>query len=331
MPSESRIRYRKLPGHRRGLVNGSSVWLGPDHLLLVTSHRFKEEYRRVYFQDVQAIAVARTGRFHLSSRSAALAALWFIAFGASTTYPALTPIVWGVALILVLTWLYLSIDRSCICRIYTAANSYLLPSVYRTWTARRFLERVEPRVREAQGEIDPAWLDADVQIAGASVDEATIRPAEPAPSILNATEPPRPVSEAPARTLASDILLAALLLEAAVDAITFRASSAVLTWALAGLAVVQSVAAVLLFIDFHRGRLRPGLHGVAIAKLIWLTLLFYFDSGYSAVNHLTQIPIVPVNDLVRGIDLGISGALFAAGLALTLRRPADSPADFLGS
>ena len=30
-----RIRYSKLPGHRRGLINGSSLWLGPDHLLLV--------------------------------------------------------------------------------------------------------------------------------------------------------------------------------------------------------------------------------------------------------------------------------------------------------
>jgi hypothetical protein len=331
MTSDTRIRYRKMPGHRRGLINGSSVWLGPDHLLLVTSQRFKEEYKRFYFRDIQSIAVARTTRFHLSSRSAAIAFLWFLLFGASQTYPALTPVMWSVALVLILAWLYLSIDRSCVCRVYTAVSSYNLPSVYRTWTARRFLAQLEPRIREAQGEIDPAWLETDAHTAGPDLAPPTIQSAEPATSILDAPDPTTPVPEAPSRTLASDLFLAALLVEAALDAFAFGANPPAVTWTLAAVAVAQSVVAVLLFVDYHRGRLRSGLHAVAIAKLIWLTLLFYIDTGYSAVTRTTLIPIVPVNDLVRGIDLGISIALLAAGLTITMRRPSAASPDFLGS
>src|SRR5208283_1031251 len=49
---------------------------------------------------------------------------------------------------------------SCRCRIYTAVSSEELPSLYRTWTARRFLERVEPVLAQAQGAIEGSWVEA---------------------------------------------------------------------------------------------------------------------------------------------------------------------------
>src|SRR5580704_15159324 len=72
--------YRKLPGRRRGFIQKSSVWAGPDHLLLVRGSRFRDEYKRFYYRDVQAIAVARAPRFHISTRAAAIAfACWVAA------------------------------------------------------------------------------------------------------------------------------------------------------------------------------------------------------------------------------------------------------------
>ena len=71
--------YRKLPGKRRGFFNVSSVWAGPDHLLLVRGSRFREEYKRFYYRDVQAIAVARAPRFHISTRSGLIACLVVLA------------------------------------------------------------------------------------------------------------------------------------------------------------------------------------------------------------------------------------------------------------
>ena len=72
--------YRKLPGTRRGFIQKSSVWAGPDHLLLVRGSRFRDEYKRFYYRDVQAMAVARAPRFHVSTRLAAIAfACWVAA------------------------------------------------------------------------------------------------------------------------------------------------------------------------------------------------------------------------------------------------------------
>jgi len=327
-----RIHYRKLPGQRRGLINGSSVWLGPDHLLLVKSQRFKEEYKRYYLRDIQAIAIARSGRFHLSSRSLFLGALWFIAFAASLSFPGLVPLVWTVALLLVFGWLYISVDRSCVCRIYTAVSSDPLPSVYRTWTARKFLAAVEPRIRQVQGEFDPAWLATEDQRAGPEPEGgAAAQPAATVTSILDAGEAgaeAAPARSGPAgamRTPASDVFLAALLLEAVVDALAFRQSTGMLTWAAAAIAVVQCLAAVFIFIDRSRGRLRSGVHNVAIAKLIWLTLLFYMDAGYNAATRSAAVPLAPATGVLRGLDLAVTIGLLAAGLMVSSRRETPPP------
>src|ERR1700684_1248315 len=109
--------YRKLPGSRRGFFQKSSVWAGPDHLLLVRGSRFRDEYKRFYYRDVQAIAVARTPRFHISTRAVAIAfACWVAAavvqFGLAASRFISVPLAAeadGVSLIiLALVWAYVS-------------------------------------------------------------------------------------------------------------------------------------------------------------------------------------------------------------------------------
>ena len=304
-----RVHYKKLPGHRRGLVNGSSVWLAPDHLLLVKSQRFREEYKRFYLRDIQAIAIARHGRFHISSRAMVLGFFWLIALGMSTAYPRMTGIVWSAAFVLVSVWLYISVDRSCICRIYTAVSSDSLPSVYRTWTARHFLAAVQPRILEVQGALDPAWLDAADAIGP-----------EPSRSTVGPEVQPELVPETGARrTAASDFFLASLCLGTVVEAAAFRLQIPSLAWVITGIAALQSVAAIWVFVDRSRGRLRSGIHNIAIAKLIWLSLLFYIDTAFNAAMGVQTVPIAPANSLLRGIDLVITVGLLGAGLTISLR------------
>ncbi|MBS1854046.1 MAG: hypothetical protein JST11_01670 [Acidobacteria bacterium] len=328
------IRYRKLPGHRRGIINASSVWLGPDHLLLVKSQRFKEEYKRYYLRDIQAIAVARAGRFHISSRALALGALWFASWVVSLTYLRLTPFVWTAGPLLVIAWLYISFDRSCVCRIYTAVSADVLPSVYRTWTARRFLRAVEPRIREVQGPIDPAWLDvAGRRVGPESAPAPGMLPLTDLPSILEPAAP-GPAAATPAgaaRTVASDIFLATLLIEAALDAAGFRMNAPALSWLTAAAAVAQIGAAVFLFIDRSRGRLRSAVHKVAIARLIWLTVVYYIGSGLNAITRTAMIPFVPANDVIRAIDLAVSIVLLATGASIVWRAGEEPPPSLLGN
>src|SRR5262245_8463053 len=136
-------RYRKLPGSRRGILHGASVWIGSGHLLAVRSSRFREEYKRFYLRDIQAIAVARKPRFHISTRSIA------IATALACAYPLLrlrvewaSSAFWTIAVLLIAAWVVVSVAYSCTCRIYTAVSRDNLPGIYRTWTARRFLAAV---------------------------------------------------------------------------------------------------------------------------------------------------------------------------------------------
>ena len=71
--ADSRQRYRKLPGRRRGFIFSASLWTGADHLLSVKSTRFQEHYKRFYFRDIQAIVITRVPRFVISTRAVASA------------------------------------------------------------------------------------------------------------------------------------------------------------------------------------------------------------------------------------------------------------------
>ncbi|MCI0746927.1 MAG: hypothetical protein L0Y58_16110, partial [Verrucomicrobia subdivision 3 bacterium] len=52
--------YRKLPGHGATLSHRVRLYLGPDHLLQVSSTGFTETYRRFYFRDMQSITIRTT-------------------------------------------------------------------------------------------------------------------------------------------------------------------------------------------------------------------------------------------------------------------------------
>ena len=59
MPDAAPV-YRKMPGTGGGLFHRSTLWLGPDHLLLVQSTPVSETYRRFYFRSIQNVTVRKT-------------------------------------------------------------------------------------------------------------------------------------------------------------------------------------------------------------------------------------------------------------------------------
>src|ERR1035438_5773729 len=78
-------KYRRLPGRRWSPGSSASLWMGSDHILLVKSAWFREEYKRFYLRDIQAIVVAPGSRFYISIPMLVFALCWlfsgfFIAF-----------------------------------------------------------------------------------------------------------------------------------------------------------------------------------------------------------------------------------------------------------
>ena len=276
--------YRKLPGQRRGFVHGSSTWMGADHILVVNSMRFREEYKRFHLGDVQGIAVAKAPRFHISTRALGIAVLWLMALQTSKTLlpfgiHSLSPLLWAIAVLLVGAWVYVSAVCSCRCRIYTAVSRDDLPSVYRTWTARKFLAAVEPKIAEVQGVLEGEWAEA--------AESRDIGPPLGAlPSMPNlAPGPGESQSFAPAHTIVSDIFVAALFGSALFTFLTLGSSPQSVLWVSGGFLVVKIGLAAAIFVQHYKGKLAGGMQKVAIATLLAMGLLYYVDqmsAGFAA-------------------------------------------------
>ena len=319
-------RYRRLPGRRRGIVHAASVWLGDDHLLLVRSVGFREEYKRYYLRDVQAIAVAQAPRFHISSRAMAAGAAWLLTtLAVIPNYLRVVPYLWVIAATVVAAWLFISAACSCRCRIYTAVSSDELPSVYRTWTARRFLAAVGPKIGEAQGVVEGEWAEA-AESRDIGPPAAGRIAGQPASVPLAAP----PAVRAPSRTLISDLLIAALFASALAAFFTLSAPAAVVRSVAISFLVLKAGLAVGVFVQHYKGKLRSGMQKVAIATLLVTGATYYVEQVSASVaqgianarKQNPQIQVMPMMVTGNRFSAEVNGAasllLGCAGLGVIL-------------
>ena len=315
--------YRRLPGRLRGVVLGASVWVGSDHLLAVRSMRFREEYKRFYLRDVQAIAVARKPRFHLPSWAIIMGLIlaWFyitVRIGLSVTRSGAAfwadVVFWMPVSAYAIWWIVVSSLFSCKCRIYTAVSCDDLPSVHRTWTARRFLAAVEPLISQVQGVIEGDWSSfvesnplGPVLVQGGISPEASI----PVPAVPNY------------RTTPSALVFVALLLgDAFFSGLTLQSTAKAVFWGGWAFTLLRVIAAILIFIEQYRGLLRPAMKKLAILSLVCTGLLYYLQQITPSLARIAQPGSFtnPNRPLLLGqIDIVINAALGIAGLIILLR------------
>jgi hypothetical protein len=307
--SEERIRYRRLPGRRRGFLRGASVWLAPDHLLLVRSMRFREEYKRFHLRDIQAISVAAAPRVHFSVRAFLIALVWLAALivAASVHKTWFIVSVWVVAAALAGTWLYVSLSASCICRIYTAVSGDDLPSVYRSWTARKFMRQVASRIAEAQGVVEGEWAQA--------VEDRQIGPREPTPMEFAGGGAPSSVAPqgSPASAAARPILpwiFAALMFADAVLTYLTKPQTSVAFWRTGySVLALELGVSIALLVQHSRGKLMAGMQKLVIVSLIATGIVWYFNrygtivtgAAMSASGNMAGT-LVAINDFLRMFD-----------------------------
>ncbi|HEV3199255.1 MAG TPA: hypothetical protein VGZ73_15185 [Bryobacteraceae bacterium] len=338
-----RERYRKLPGHRRGILRGASLWLGSDHLLSVKSVRFREEYKRFHLRDVQAIVVASVPRFHLSTRAIGVACLWAVVFLSTRNLAPWIPAALGsAAMCLVCAWVVLS-NNGCRCRIYTAVSSDELPSIYRTWTARKFLAEVEPRIREVQGVLESDWAEAiENRDVGPPGTTRLIPSASPATLLTSPAVPvavPSPETGTHSRTPVSDVFVASLFGDALLNLATLHSMTRTVQWIWYALAFVQIGGAILIFLQHHRGILKAGMQKLAIATLIAMGVSYYLRQVLAGLpaGSRTVLPdpaalaTMPGYILIREVDAAVYLALGIAGVAmmLTARDDGEQPRSFM--
>ena len=305
-------RYRKLPGRRRGMIRGASVWLGADHVLLVKSLRFREEYKRYHLRDIQAIAPAGAPRFHLSIRSIALALVWLFAYLAAAATERVsgtrfTIYLWVGAALLTGTWAIVSGVFSCRCRIYTAVSSDELPSVYRSWTARRFVAELEPYIAAAQGMLEGNGAEA--------VESYTVGPPRTLPPEASAGAAPGSRMGEPPRPWAAYALIASLVAGGAADLLLLRTTGWMAQWILPLFTLCQAASTIAVLVACRRGELRPAWRNLAVVALIAMALTYHMNYSFGALTTIGQQSRPP------GFD--------PAQLARALSRFADISTDFV--
>jgi hypothetical protein len=180
------IQYRRLPGRgvrRQGIATAARtrLWLGNDHLLLVDSMWYAEDYKRFYFRDIQAVIIRKTPTG--KTVNIVLGALAVLPLAAALTLTMTSgigywaAIFWWIISAILLGFLLANtlLGPTCVCHLKTAVQTEELPSLRRLRRAHKVLARVRPFIVAAQGEFAPGELAA--RLAQPAASNAGVAPA----------------------------------------------------------------------------------------------------------------------------------------------------------
>ena len=162
----TRIPYRRLPGSS-GLIFRKRLWLGPDHLLMVTSNGLSEEYRRFYFSDIEAIVIAvmeNAARFYGAVLS--IIAIVFT-IGLAVAGHVITEALCGIAAIGLGIF---TLTRSQVrCSIKTRVSREFLPTLKSLRTARDVAAILQTEIEKVQGPLPGESLTVHAHVEGPTV------------------------------------------------------------------------------------------------------------------------------------------------------------------
>lgn len=160
------IPYRRLPGVGTNAFEYCRLYLGPDHLLLVSSSGYAESYKRFFFRDIQSITV----------RKSSLGKVWnivwgllFWIFGVAVALEAGGGAMYfwlGVAAIFLVLLIW-NIGRgpTCVTQITTAVQTRTLAPLNRLRRARQVLAQLRPLIEATQGTLTSDELNRQLEQA----------------------------------------------------------------------------------------------------------------------------------------------------------------------
>ena len=149
--------YTRLPGRRlNSLLGTTSLWLGGDHILKVTTAGYSEEYRRFYLADVRGFVIQRTGAKLIWSVAFCLLALglitaaWTLVNTPGDAQVYCLVLAAGVASCVGLLVINLIKGPSCNFYIKTAIQTDRIKSISRLKSAEALITALTPVVLAAQ-------------------------------------------------------------------------------------------------------------------------------------------------------------------------------------
>jgi hypothetical protein len=148
--------YQRLPGKKKGFLIGYyTLWQGPDHLLQIYSRLGVEDYKRFYFNDIQAIITRKTGvgsvlNFVLGAITVLFGLFAVASEGGWSVFPAI------IAGVMLLIWIiHFFKGPTCETYLLTAVQTEKLHSLHRLKTTQPVMNRLRSLIEQRQGRINP--------------------------------------------------------------------------------------------------------------------------------------------------------------------------------
>jgi hypothetical protein len=280
--------YRRLPGRGRNLSGTTTLWLGPDHLLRVDSHRYAEDYKRFYYNDIQSIVLLPSTRRHsiLIASAAVCVPLALLALFLEGAWTVFLGCLAGVAgLMLAVNWLR---GETCECRLQTAVQTEVLQSLNRLRTALKALRLLQPRVEAIQGKLGPDLFHPGPDAA--SPMPSLVEPGLTPGTASRAIHPdPRQAERLVPHSsgVAHAVLFSLLPLHAAATATDMAVNHLAVT--LAGVLIYLALTPAVIVALIHQSRTDIGhfLRWQVLASLGYVCVSFLLNSAYSMAAGLS--------------------------------------------
>ncbi|MCP4108625.1 MAG: hypothetical protein GY749_24265 [Desulfobacteraceae bacterium] len=154
-----RIKYKRLTRQKSSFLFPSSLWLGPDHLLLVISWSVVEEYKRFYFEDIQSVTITETRTWKIFILVTGILG-GVSALSALLTSGGLAVFFWTMTGFNIIIFLInLHSGPSCYCYIQTAVQREKLYSISRVRTFQKVAAVIKPLIEQTQERLEPEVLE----------------------------------------------------------------------------------------------------------------------------------------------------------------------------
>ena len=308
------------PAAAAAQVARASMWMGSDHLLLVKSAWFREEYKRFYLRDIQAIVVAPCARFFVSTPMLVCAFLWLV--------PVVTV---GVLA---------GRPRCGVGGSHAGHGGHLdrhfgrfqlpVPALHRGQPRRPAIalphldraqvpRQVKPRIDQVQGVVDAGWAEAERSNTGPAA--AALAP------VGRGRVPPRA-----SHTVASDLFVLSLFVGSLVGLATahselpgsgFRVNT--------GLTLAQLAGAIAVLIEYYRGGVGRATQKLAVSALVLIGVAFYMqtfafsfaNAGQGFALNSAAMAMSGPGKVVHQVTDGLGLLLGFVGAAIILRGGPD--------
>ena len=152
--------YKRLPGKKKGfLIGHHTLWQSSDHLLQIYSRLGVEDYKRYYFDDIQAIITRKTGSGRIQNiiLAAIFSLFCFFTVTSSGTWRLLPAVIAaGILLILLINVLR---GPTCETVLLTAVQTEKLYPLHRLKKTEAVMNQLRSIIERRQGRINPAVFD----------------------------------------------------------------------------------------------------------------------------------------------------------------------------